>query len=163
MIFRGKLARLLLCAAISLLAYSTPPAQAQFMSKSKEQQIGAEEHPKIIKQYGGVYDEPGVAGYVASIGGRIVANSEIPGQRFHFTVLDSPIVNAFALPGGYVYVTRGLIALANNEAELAGVLAHEVGHVAARHSAQRYNRGVGMAIGGVLLDVLLDDMKNAIV
>lgn len=130
------------------------PAAAQFMSKSKEQQIGAEEHPKIIAQYGGVYDDPRVAGYVAAIGGRIVANSEIPNQSFHFTVLDSPIVNAFALPGGYVYVTRGLIALANSEAELASVLGHEVGHVAARHSAQRYNRGVGMALGGALLGVL---------
>ncbi len=147
--------RLLLCATVSFSAYAGQPANAQFMSKSSEQSIGAEEHPKIIKQYGGVYDEPAVAGYVASIGGRIVANSEIPGQRFHFTVLDSPIVNAFALPGGYVYVTRGLIALANSEAELASVLAHEVGHVAARHSAQRYNRGMGMAIGGAVLGALL--------
>jgi predicted Zn-dependent protease len=147
--------RLLLCATVSFSAYAGQPANAQFMSKSSEQSIGAEEHPKIIKQYGGVYDEPNVAGYVASIGGRIVANSEIPGQRFHFTVLDSPIVNAFALPGGYVYVTRGLIALANSEAELASVLAHEVGHVAARHSAQRYNRGMGMAIGGAVLGALL--------
>ncbi|MFZ5929615.1 MAG: M48 family metalloprotease [Pseudomonadota bacterium] len=147
--------RLLLSASIGFSAYASQPATAQFMSKSKEQSIGAEEHPKIIKQYGGVYDEPGVAGYVASIGGRIVANSEIPGQRFHFTVLDSPIVNAFALPGGYVYVTRGLIALANSEAELASVLAHEVGHVAARHSAQRYNRGMGMALGGAVLGAVL--------
>lgn len=147
--------RLLLSVSIGFSAYASQTASAQFMSKSKEQSIGAEEHPKIIKQYGGVYDEPGVAGYVASIGGRIVANSEIPGQRFHFTVLDSPIVNAFALPGGYVYVTRGLIALANSEAELASVLAHEVGHVAARHSAQRYNRGMGMALGGAVLGAVL--------
>lgn len=151
----AKLIRLLIGAILCAGALHSPSAQAQFITKSKEQQIGAEEHPKIIKQYGGVYDEPGVAGYVASIGGRVVANSEIPGQRFHFTVLDSPIVNAFALPGGYVYVTRGLIALANSEAELASVLAHEVGHVAARHTAQRYNRGMGMAIGGAVLGVLL--------
>jgi predicted Zn-dependent protease len=155
MIFSNLLARLLLCAAISQLAFSASPARAQFMSKSKEMEIGAEEHPKIIKQYGGVYDEPKVAGYVATIGGRIAANSETPNLRFRFTVLDSPVVNAFALPGGYVYVTRGLIALANSEAELASVLAHEVGHVAARHSAQRYNRGVGMAIGGALLGAVL--------
>lgn len=153
--FSAKFACLLIGAAIGVPPIVSAPAQAQFMSKSKELHVGAEEHPKIIKQYGGVYDEPQVSGYVASIGGRIVANSDIPGQRFHFTVLDSPVVNAFALPGGYVYVTRGLIALANNEAELASVLAHEVGHVAARHTAQRYNRGVGMAIGGALLDALL--------
>ncbi|MEQ1887931.1 MAG: M48 family metalloprotease, partial [Alphaproteobacteria bacterium] len=146
---------LLLSVFIIVSVYGGGPATAQFMSRSKELAIGAEEHPKIIKQYGGVYDEPQVSGYIAAIGGRIAANSEIPDQRFHFTVLDSPIVNAFALPGGYVYVTRGLIALANSEAELASVLAHEVGHVAARHSAQRYNRGMGMAIGGALLGALI--------
>jgi len=152
---KQKVFRLWLGVSLGFSAYASQPAAAQFMSKSREQSIGAEEHPKIIKQYGGVYDEPGVAGYVATIGGRIVANSEIPGQPFHFTVLDSPIVNAFALPGGYVYVTRGLIALANSEAELASVLAHEVGHVAARHSAQRYNRGMGMALGGAVLGAVL--------
>lgn len=156
---KHNIIRLLLCVTVcvtvSFTASGWLPATAQFMSKSNEQSIGAQEHPKIIKQYGGVYDEPQVSGYVAAIGGRIVANSEIPGQRFHFTVLDSPIVNAFALPGGYVYVTRGLIALANSEAELASVLAHEVGHVAARHSAQRYNRGMGMALGSVLLGAVL--------
>ncbi len=152
---KQKLFRLLLSASIGFSACGSLPASAQFMSKSQELALGAEEHPKIIKQYGGVYDEPQVSGYVAAIGGRIVANSEIPGLRFHFTVLDSPIVNAFALPGGYVYVTRGLIALANSEAELASVLAHEVGHVAARHTVQRYNRGMGMAIGGALLGALI--------
>lgn len=124
------------------------------MTPSQELNVGAGEHPKILKQYGGVYDEPQVAGYVASIGGRMAANSELPDLRFHFTVLDSPEVNAFALPGGYVYVTRGLLALANSEAELASVLAHEIGHVTARHSAQRYNRSVGLALGGAILGVL---------
>ncbi len=152
---KQNLFRLLISASIGVFAYGVTPSSAQFITKSQEMAIGAEEHPKIITQYGGVYDEPQVSGYVASIGGRIVANSEIPGLRFHFTVLDSPIVNAFALPGGYVYVTRGLIALANSEAELASVLAHEVGHVAARHTAQRYNRSVGMSLGGAVLGALI--------
>ncbi|MDO9461425.1 MAG: M48 family metalloprotease [Alphaproteobacteria bacterium] len=150
-----KLFRLLMGAAIGISAGGVAPSSAQFITKSQESAIGAEEHPKIIKQYGGVYDEAQVSGYVAAVGGRIVANSEIPGVPFHFTVLDSPIVNAFALPGGYVYVTRGLIALANSEAELASVLAHEVGHVAARHTAQRYNRSVGMSLGGAILGALI--------
>jgi len=123
-----------------------------FMGPQQEARIGAEEHPKMIEQFGGIYDVPEVTGYVASIGGRLVANSEMPTLQFTFSVLNSPVVNAFALPGGYVYVTRGLIALANSEAELAGVLAHEIGHVTARHTAQRYNRAMATSLGATILD-----------
>ena len=126
---------------------TTNPAtgQEQFtplMTPAQEVQVGAEEHPKIIKRFGGVYDDPQVGGWIAQIGGALVANSELPDLAFTFTVLDTDQVNAFAVPGGYVYITRGLIALANTEAEIAGVLAHEIGHVTARHTAQRYNRAV---------------------
>ena len=76
-----------------------------------------------------------------AIGGRLAAATELPGENFTFTVLNSPIVNAMALPGGYVYVTRGLLALAQNEAEAAGVIGHEIGHVIARHTAARISRG----------------------
>lgn len=145
----------LLAAALALLLISQNPVTAQIFTQGQESSIGAQEHPKIIQQFGGVYDEPNVAGYVATIGGRIVAHSEQAKNRYHFTVLDSPIVNAFALPGGYVYVTRGLIALANSEAELASVLAHEVGHVTARHSARRSNQSMGLALGGAVLGALI--------
>ncbi|QCI79372.1 hypothetical protein E6W36_06905 [Hankyongella ginsenosidimutans] len=86
----------------------------------------------------------------------MAANSELPNLGFTFTLLNSDIVNAFALPGGYVYISRQLLALMNSEAELASVLGHEVGHVTARHSARRYNRevfgnlaavGLGIALG----------------
>ena len=123
-----------------------------FMGPKKEARIGAQEHPRMIEEFGGVYDDTQVTGYVASIGGRLVANSEMPNLQFTFTVLNSPVVNAFALPGGYVYVTRGLVALANSEAELAGVLAHEIGHVTARHTAQRYNRAIATSMGATILD-----------
>ena len=126
-----------------------------FMSESEEARIGAQEHSKIIARYGGVYDDPEVGAYVAEIGGRLAANSERAGARFTFTVLNSPNVNAFALPGGYIYVTRGLIALANSEAELAGVVAHEIGHVIARHTAQRYSRAAATQIGATLLGALI--------
>ncbi|MEJ5755964.1 M48 family metalloprotease, partial [Salmonella enterica] len=76
---------------------------------------------------------------------------------FRVTLLNSPVVNAFALPGGYVYFTRGLLALANNEAELAGVIGHEIGHVTARHTAQRYSRGVMAQLGVAALDLLLQN------
>ncbi|WP_430474198.1 M48 family metalloprotease [Thalassospira lucentensis] len=113
-----------------------------FMSPDEEKQIGSQEHPKMVKEFGGNYTEKDLPAYVTEIGEKLVAVSEAPDQKFTFTILDSPVVNAFALPGGYVYITRGLAALATNEAELAGVLAHEIGHVVARHSAQRYSRGV---------------------
>ncbi len=126
---------------------TTNPATGQseftpLMTPAQEVQVGAEEHPKIIKRFGGVYDDPDVGGWIAQVGGGLAANSELPDLAFTFTVLDTDQVNAFAVPGGYIYITRGLIALANTEAEIAGVLAHEIGHVTARHTAQRYNRTV---------------------
>ncbi len=130
-----------------LAGCSTNPATGHdtftaFMPPAQEAEVGAKEHPKILKEFGGSYDAKDLPTYVSEIGNKLGAVTETPDQKFTFTVLDSPIVNAFALPGGYVYVTRGLLALASNEAELAGVLAHEIGHVVARHSAQRYSRGV---------------------
>ena len=118
-----------------------------------EQRLGRETHPKILERFGGAYDEHPVAGYVDRLGARIAAVSEQPDAPWTFTVLDTPTVNAFALPGGYVYVTRGLVALADNEAELAGVIGHEIGHVTAGHSALRRERstmaGLGVLLGGI--------------
>src|SRR3546814_17437476 len=79
-----------------------------FLSAEEEKRIGAEEHPKILEEFGGAYDDPAVAAYIAGIGSRLVAASEAPHLGFTFTLLNSPIINAFALPGGYVYITRGL-------------------------------------------------------
>ncbi|BAE49104.1 Putative Zn-dependent protease [Paramagnetospirillum magneticum AMB-1] len=121
------------------------------MSAEEEQKMGAEAHPDVLKQYGGVYDDPKMQAYVAGIGKRLVGNTETPGAPFRFTVLNSNIVNAFALPGGYVYVSRGLLALADDEAELAGVVGHEIGHVTGRHTAQRYSQSIAANIAtGVL-------------
>jgi predicted Zn-dependent protease len=92
--------------------------------------------------------------YVDRIGDELVSTSELPNLDFTFTVLDTPIVNAFALPGGYVYVTRGLVELANDEAELAGVMAHEIGHVTARHTAERYGSNVAATIANLGVAIL---------
>jgi predicted Zn-dependent protease len=124
------------------------------MSPGEEARIGREEHPKLIKAFGGLYDDRALADYVTAIGRRLTAASELPALGFTFTVLNSAKVNAFALPGGYVYITRGIVALANSEAELAGVIAHEIGHVTARHAAQRYSRRVAAGLGLTLLGVL---------
>ena len=125
--------------------FSTP------ISEQQETQIGAEEHPKILAEFGGAYTEKAdLNPYVNSIGQFLASTGERPDVKFTFTVLNSPDVNAFALPGGYVYVTRGLMALANNEAEFAGVVGHEIGHVNARHTAERIGQQQQATIIGTL-------------
>ncbi|WP_417316830.1 M48 family metalloprotease [Emcibacter sp.] len=132
-----------------------------FMSPGQEAKIGSEAHPSVMAEHGGVYDDPNIGGYVATVGGRLAAVSEMPDTQFTFTVLDSPIVNAFALPGGYIYVTRGILALFNSEAEMASVLGHEIGHVTARHTAKRYNQSVFAGILGVGVGVLAGSQEVA--
>lgn len=122
-----------------------------------QQKIGDDNHPKIVNKYGGVYQNARLAAYVNELGTKLAAVSEQPNEKWTFTVLDSPTVNAFALPGGYVYITRGLAALANSEAELAGVIGHEIGHVTAGHSSLRQNRGAvasGVLLGAQILGAI---------
>lgn len=144
--------------ALSLAGCSVNPATGRssftgFMSESAESQVGVENHPKVLAEFGGAAGGPELAAYVGGIGKLLASTSERPDLPFTFTVLNSPIVNAFAVPGGYIYITRGLLALANDEAELAGVMAHEIGHITARHSAQRYSQSVLAQIGLIGLGV----------
>src|SRR5262245_25985323 len=124
------------------------------MSEDEEIQLSKEEHPKILAEFGGEYNDPDLQSYISSIGMLLAKTSERPNLPWKFTILDTPDVNAFALPGGYIYVTRGLLALASSEAEVASVLGHEIGHVTARHTSQRQGRatiaGIGAAVAGVL-------------
>ena len=147
---------------------ATGELQYTSLSPTDEKKLGREEHPKALQQFGGQYDNARLQAYVDKVGNRVKNASELSGESFTFTVLDSDIVNAFALPGGYIYVTRGLIALTNNEAELAGVLGHEVGHVTARHTAQRYDQtqigqigAVAAQLGGMLLGGYLGGAEGA--
>jgi predicted Zn-dependent protease len=96
----------------------------------------ADEHEKLIENVG-IYDNPELQTYVEEIGARLVANSSLPDQEFTFTLLDSPDINAFALPGGFIYINRGLLTYLDTEAELAGVIAHEIGHITERHHTRR--------------------------
>lgn len=129
-----------------------------FMSEEEEARVGAEEHPKILQAFGGTYDDAALETYVRAIGRKLVAQSELPDADFQFFVLNDDTVNAFALPGGYIYVSRGLIALCEDEAELAGVIGHEIGHVTARHSAQRHSStqatNIGLTAVGILGSIL---------
>ena len=160
--WRKRLAPLLAAAMIPVAAAGCAKAPATGeriftggMSPQDERRLGAEQHPKMVKQFGGAFENQTIQAYVQDIGQRLAKESELPNLDWTFTVLDAPIVNAFALPGGYVYVTRELVALAENEAELAGVLAHEIGHVTARHSAERYGGTLLANIAGVASAVFL--------
>jgi predicted Zn-dependent protease len=142
------------------LALATSPSLAQTNAPARtisaaEARQGAEADPQLIKEYGGEITGP-PADYVATVGKTIAVQSGLGNARESFDValLNSSIDNAFAIPGGYIYTTRQLVALMNNEAELAAVLGHEVGHVAARHSAKRQKAATRNQILGVLGQVL---------
>ena len=144
-------------ALLSLLPASAARAQGAaswtdiFLPESQEKALAEQEHPKVLAQFGGAYEEPELNAYVQSLVNFLGQTSNRPDITYQVTILNSPIVNAFALPAGYLYVTRGLLALADSEAELAGVLAHEIGHVTARHTAQRYSQTmIAQGIVGIL-------------
>lgn len=155
---------LLMALAAALLAGCatvTNPVTGQreltVMDERSEIAEGRKAHEEVLQDYG-VYASPRLQAYVNELGQRLAKQSHRKNLEWHFTVLDSPEVNAFALPGGYVYVTRGLMAYMESEADLAGVIGHEIGHVTARHGAQRATRqqtaGLGVLAATVLGAVL---------
>ena len=117
----------------------TGKKQLMLMSESQELALGAESNPQILAEYG-EYPDAKLQDYLNNIGQRMAKISHRPNLAFQFKVVDSDVVNAFAVPGGYVYFTRGILAHFNNEAQLAGVLGHEIGHVTARHGAQQQTK-----------------------
>jgi predicted Zn-dependent protease len=123
------------------------------MSEQDEVQAGAQAHLEVLKEYG-VLKNQRVQNYVNDIGQKLAKLSHRGTLKWTFTVLDSPEINAFALPGGYVYITRGIMAYLDSEADLAGVIGHEIGHVTARHGAQRATRQQDAALVGLLGGVL---------
>jgi predicted Zn-dependent protease len=136
------------------LTVSPMPVQAvPFVTLETEIAIGKEADTAIIAQFG-IYQDKSLQLYVNKIGQKLVSQlSDKVFSRYYFRVMDSPEINAFALPGGYVYVTRGLLALVNNEAELAGVMGHEIGHIIFHHGAKQMVRSIGaqiLAIGGAI-------------
>jgi predicted Zn-dependent protease len=121
------------------------------VSPSQEIQLGKEAFPKAVQQMGGEYADKQLAGYVNSVGLRVARVSERPEMPYEFRVLNDSTPNAFALPGGYIAITRGLLASLENEAQLAAVLGHEVGHVTARDSVQGMQRGTLLNVGLAVL------------
>lgn len=151
--FRVTLASAL-ALAVAACATASAPADAQRARgiSASERQQGAQAHQQLLQEFGGAYtgDE---SAYVQTVGRRIAVQSGLSNAASDFTItlLNSPVNNAFAIPGGYVYVTRQLTALMNDEAELASVLGHEVGHVAARHASSRNTTStIGAILSGIL-------------
>ncbi|HEY7026559.1 MAG TPA: M48 family metalloprotease [Gemmatimonadales bacterium] len=147
---------LLLLGSLTLATCATNPAtgkkELSFTSESQEIQIG-KENAAAVKQQMGVYNDPKVQNYVSTIGKRLASETERPNLPWEFTVMDDPVVNAFALPGGYIFITRGILTHMNSEAEMATVVGHEIGHVTARHSVQQMTRQqiaqVGLMAGAI--------------
>jgi predicted Zn-dependent protease len=137
----------------------TGNANFVMMSESQEVQTGRQEDAKVRKEYG-VYNNPALQQYVNEIGQQLAKNSHRPGLQYSFLVVDSPEINAFALPGGYIYITRGILAYLNSEAELAGVLGHEIGHVTARHSVQQLSAATAASVGTALLEIFVPALRN---
>jgi predicted Zn-dependent protease len=153
---------LLAFAAAVLPACATNPATGKrefsLMSEAQEIQLGKEMDPQV-RQEMGVYEDAALQRYVSNIGMQLARASERPNLPWQFTVVDEPAVNAFALPGGYIYVTRGILAYLHDEEQLAGVLGHEIGHVTARHSAQQYTQQQSAGIGLTLLGIFVPEAR----
>ncbi len=151
---RSRRLALLLGAAAAGCAVNpaTGGRQLSLISESREISLGRE-YDKDVAASMGLYADSGMQRWIQQFGARLAATSERPNLPWTFRVVDDPVVNAFALPGGFIYVTRGILAHLNSEAELAGVVGHEIGHVTARHSASQMSKQqlaqIGLAVGSI--------------
>src|SRR5688500_16234370 len=130
----------LLLASMALLAGCGDGGDYEPEIRAEEQRIGAEQHPQLLAEFGGAYRAP-EAVYARRVGEKVAAAAGFEGQCT-FTLVNSDVVNAFAVPGCYIYITRGLMGIVNSEAELASVLAHEIGHIVAAHNRRQQRRSL---------------------
>ena len=141
---------LLLACCLALL--TTACSYGDVPVTEQERRTGAEQHPQLLAQFGGAYDGDEAA-YLKRLGDKIAGSADLAGQCI-FTLVNSDVVNAFAVPGCYIYVTRGLMGIVNSEAELASVLAHEVGHIAGNHSERQQRRALFRGLGVVAISAV---------
>src|SRR5262245_16690147 len=153
---------LAIVAAMLMTACATNPVtgkrEISFMSEEQEISVGRELDAQVRREMG-LYQDDELQRYVSDLGMRIARSSQRPNLPWSFAVVDSPAVNAFALPGGFIYITRGILPYLDNEAQLVGVLGHEIGHVTARHSAQAYTRGMGASIGVLAASIFVPQVR----
>jgi predicted Zn-dependent protease len=141
----------------------TGKREVSFMSESQEIAMGKQYDPSIVAQYG-VYENKALQDFITLKGKEMAAISHRPNLPYEFKILDSPVVNAFAVPGGYVYFTRGIMGHFNNEAEFAGVLGHEIGHITAKHSARQQRDqilGQVLLMGGIIFSEKFREFADA--
>jgi predicted Zn-dependent protease len=136
------------------------PRGFNFISQQTEIQMGLEAAQEVEAEMQ-IIDDPYIQNYIGNLGHYLVQYSRRPNLSYQFKVVDTDEINAFALPGGFIYVNRGLIAEASNEAELAGVLAHEIGHVAAKHGAQRMSTLIALQLGFTAFEQMNEQSRNA--
>jgi predicted Zn-dependent protease len=155
------LSALLLSLALANCAQNPVSGRPNFvtMSESQEVQTGRQEDVKVRQEYG-VYDNKALQKYVNDVGQRLGKASQRPQLQYSYTVVDSPEINAFALPGGYIYITRGILSYLSSEAELAAVLGHETGHVTARHSVQQISASTAAGVGASLIGIFVPVLRN---
>ena len=153
---------LVVACAVFATACATNPVtgkrQMTLLSEAEELAIGQQQDVQIRREMG-VYDDRALEQYVNEIGQELARNSHRPNLPWTFTIVDSPAINAFALPGGYIYLTRGILAYLDDESELAGVLGHEIGHVTARHAAQSYTRQAQANLGLTILSIFVPSTR----
>jgi len=158
----GRLRAAALAFALAAGACATNPvtgeSQFSLMSEAQEVQLGTEMDGEVRREMG-LYDDPELQEYVEGVGRRVAAVSHRPDLPWHFAVVDQPAVNAFALPGGYIYLTRGILPFLDSEAEMAGVLGHEIGHVTARHAASQYTKATTTGAGLAVLSILVPEAR----
>lgn len=136
---------------------ATGRSQYLAMSRDEEIKVGEENKAPLTQEFGGAITQPDLHNYVADIGRKLAAQTEgdNPTLPWEFTLLNSKVINAFALPGGKVFISRGLAEEMTNEAQLAAVLGHEVGHVTAKHTSERMAQALGTTIGGAIIGGLI--------
>ncbi|WP_350335447.1 M48 family metalloprotease [Coralliovum pocilloporae] len=162
-LWRGLMLSLLAVALLSgcqTLSGGFGPVTLGDRTQSRDARIGRQEHPKIVAAYGGIYENAQVERSLGALIGRLVAASDNPAQNYQITLLNSPVVNAFALPGGYVYVTRGLLALSNDLSEIGAVIAHEMAHVTERHGIAREDKVRNTLLASKILSTVSIDSKT---
>lgn len=137
---------------------ATGKREFNLMSEAQEIALGQQTDPQI-RQEMGIYNDAALQRYVEGVAMPLAKNSERPDLPWSFSIVDSPSVNAFAVPGGFIYLTRGILAHLNNEAELAGVLGHEIAHVTARHSAAQYSKATGASLGLLLGQIFVPELR----
>ena len=154
---------LALAVALSLAGCAANPVSGKrdfvMMSEAQEIALGRSADAEVRKQYS-VYQNPALQSYVNGVGQALASRSHRSNLNYHFTVVDSPEINAFALPGGYVYITRGIMAYLNSEAEMAAVLGHEIGHVTARHGVRQQSAAQATGLGITLASIFVPELNS---